>query len=342
MPMYFTKTGASAYEIAVSNGFVGTEADWLASLAGTDGANGASAYDIWIANGGSGTEQDFLNQIDNSTIDFSPYAQLSGANFSGPVGVNGGTVDANNQFAFYGTNFLLNSGSDINMKFNKNAAVNDASMTWQTGFSTKALAGLLGNDDWTLKVGSGYHTALVADEATGEVSMPNTPKFNEFTEHVGGAFLLDPNEINGWGFRGRIDEIYTVNLGTPQTTNLARVAGGLMFPFDVRLKRFQCFHYNSNPAASAWGWVIAHQTKAATPTAGSNSRSTTFILNEVTANGGVGPRNYLNTVTQQTDLSFNAVIPAGDVITLAVAAPTAATIDYFVNVLSGYLLFERI
>jgi hypothetical protein len=34
--------GKSAYQIAVDNGFVGTEADWLASLAGTDGAPGAA------------------------------------------------------------------------------------------------------------------------------------------------------------------------------------------------------------------------------------------------------------------------------------------------------------
>lgn len=34
-------TGKSAYEIAVDNGFVGTESDWLLSLDGTNGTNGA-------------------------------------------------------------------------------------------------------------------------------------------------------------------------------------------------------------------------------------------------------------------------------------------------------------
>jgi len=33
--------GKSAYEVAVDNGFVGTESDWLLSLEGADGANGA-------------------------------------------------------------------------------------------------------------------------------------------------------------------------------------------------------------------------------------------------------------------------------------------------------------
>ena len=32
--------GYSAYEIAVQNGFVGTEAEWLASLKGEDGEQG--------------------------------------------------------------------------------------------------------------------------------------------------------------------------------------------------------------------------------------------------------------------------------------------------------------
>lgn len=35
--------GASAYDVAVANGFVGTEAEWLASLQGEDGAPGPSA-----------------------------------------------------------------------------------------------------------------------------------------------------------------------------------------------------------------------------------------------------------------------------------------------------------
>lgn len=73
--------GASAYEIAVANGFVGTEVEWLASLQGEDGADGAqgpqgiqgvqgndgsdgadglSAYEIAVNNGFVGTEVEWL------------------------------------------------------------------------------------------------------------------------------------------------------------------------------------------------------------------------------------------------------------------------------------------
>ncbi len=40
-----TLRGKSAYEIAVDNGFIGTEAEWLASLHGKDGTNGKDGVD---------------------------------------------------------------------------------------------------------------------------------------------------------------------------------------------------------------------------------------------------------------------------------------------------------
>ena len=91
----------------------------------------------------------------------------------GLVGIGGATPDATNPFAFYGENMLFDSGGSINAKFNKNAPGNDASMTFQSAFSTKALMGLLGDDNFTLKVGSSFLTALVASETTGQVSFPN-------------------------------------------------------------------------------------------------------------------------------------------------------------------------
>lgn len=52
--------GLSAYEIAVANGFVGTQAQWLLSLKGADGE---SAYQIWLDLGNTGTEQDFIDYL---------------------------------------------------------------------------------------------------------------------------------------------------------------------------------------------------------------------------------------------------------------------------------------
>jgi len=47
-------SGKSAYEIAVANGYVGSETDWLSSL------EGKSAYQIAVDLGFSGTEQEWL------------------------------------------------------------------------------------------------------------------------------------------------------------------------------------------------------------------------------------------------------------------------------------------
>lgn len=49
--------GKSAYQVAVDNGFVGTESQWLASLVGPDGL---SAYQVAVNNGFVGTESQWL------------------------------------------------------------------------------------------------------------------------------------------------------------------------------------------------------------------------------------------------------------------------------------------
>ena len=60
-------TGISAYEIAVENGYSGTEVEWLESLkgSGTGGAgdDGASAYEIAVLNGFVGNEAEWLNSL---------------------------------------------------------------------------------------------------------------------------------------------------------------------------------------------------------------------------------------------------------------------------------------
>ncbi len=158
---------------------------------------------------------------------------------------------------------------------------------------------------------------------------------------LGGQFLLDPNEINGWGVVGPLDDSNTQDLGNVGAAP-ARTAGGIVFPFDVHLRRFLSWHRVNNAAAEAWGWVLFHQQK----TAASNAVTSNYILDEVADNGGTGPRDYGNNQNQFSDIDLSGVaaaqdIPAGNVITLGVAAPTANTTNYFVQIQAGYLLLER-
>jgi hypothetical protein len=55
--------GDSAYEVAVAEGFVGTEAEWLASLEGPEGDQGLSAYAVAVANGFVGTQSEWLESL---------------------------------------------------------------------------------------------------------------------------------------------------------------------------------------------------------------------------------------------------------------------------------------
>lgn len=62
--------GKSAYQIAVDNGFVGTESQWLTSLigaAGADGADGISAFQVAANNGFTGTESEWLESLQASS-----------------------------------------------------------------------------------------------------------------------------------------------------------------------------------------------------------------------------------------------------------------------------------
>lgn len=55
--------GKSAYEIAVENGFVGTEAEWLESLKGEDGQDGTNGRDGVNGQDGFGTEAQYNDII---------------------------------------------------------------------------------------------------------------------------------------------------------------------------------------------------------------------------------------------------------------------------------------
>ncbi len=103
---------------------------------------------------------------------FNQQLKVNGNTLLQGLGVGGASPDATNKFAFYGTNMLFNSGGSIDATFNKNAAGNDASFSFKTGFAARALLGLLGDDNFTLKVGSGFNTALVAEHTTGRVTFP--------------------------------------------------------------------------------------------------------------------------------------------------------------------------
>ena len=58
--------GYSAYEVAVRNGYEGTEQEWLDSLVGPIGPEGKSAYEVAVENGYEGTEAEWVDSFLNA------------------------------------------------------------------------------------------------------------------------------------------------------------------------------------------------------------------------------------------------------------------------------------
>lgn len=124
---------------------------------------------------------------DNFTIKVSPdgsafHQGMSIDKSTGHVGLNGFTADANNGLGVKGTAFLFDAETDdCRFTFNKVASGDDVALTFQSGYSARALVGLLGDDNFTFKVspdGSTYHSAMVIDKDDGAVDFPVGAKFS--------------------------------------------------------------------------------------------------------------------------------------------------------------------
>jgi Protein of unknown function (DUF2793) len=144
---------------------------------GTGGASGSTTVvNIGSATAGAGG----TTVINTPTVTFANFVTQVGmpqANLTAQLlGLGGATADATNRLSANTPNVLLNNaGASIDVTVNKNAAANDASFSFKTGFSVRALFGTLGSDDFTLKVspnGSSFFDALVADRNTGRVRFP--------------------------------------------------------------------------------------------------------------------------------------------------------------------------
>jgi hypothetical protein len=145
---------------------------------------------------------------------------LTGGNLSGTLGVGGATADATNKLAVNSAAILFNhAGDDIQVKLNKAAAGDDAAFLFQTGFSTRALIGLLGDDDFTFKVtpdGAAFYTAFVLDADNGNVGFaapfgvqggPQTPAIASDAITVTKSYAVPAPET------GSADNLATINGG---------------------------------------------------------------------------------------------------------------------------------
>lgn len=90
------------------------------------------------------------------------------------LGVNA-TADSTNKLSVNSSAILFNNiGTDIQVKLNKNASGNKASFLFQTNWSARAEFGLLGDDNFTLKVspdGSTFYNSLKMLAGSGRTAL---------------------------------------------------------------------------------------------------------------------------------------------------------------------------
>ena len=79
------ESGKNAYELAVENGFVGSEIAWLASLVGAAGVDGLSAYEIAVNNGFIGDETAWLASLQGADGTLSAISNADDVNITSPV-----------------------------------------------------------------------------------------------------------------------------------------------------------------------------------------------------------------------------------------------------------------
>ncbi len=106
------------------------------------------------------------------TYDGSGWVQSDAADNLETLGINA-TADTTNRLTVKSDAVLFDhDGDDSQVKVNKNAAGDTASHLFQTGFSGRAEFGLIGDDDFRLKVsadGSSFDQVFVADKDNGNI-----------------------------------------------------------------------------------------------------------------------------------------------------------------------------
>jgi Protein of unknown function (DUF2793) len=144
---------------------------------GTGGASGSTTVvNIGSATAGAGG----TTVVNTPTVTFANAVTQVGmpqANLTAQLlGLGGATADSYNRVSVNTPALLFNNaGAGVEATVNKAAAGNDAAFAFKTGFSVRALIGLLGNDDFSFKVspdGSAFFDALKIDRTNGQVELP--------------------------------------------------------------------------------------------------------------------------------------------------------------------------
>lgn len=180
------------------------------------------------------------------------------------VGINT-TADATNKLALksdaalFAADDVTPGTGDMRLAISKHAAGKDAGLLLQDNYSTRAMLGLLGNDDLTLKVspdGTSFTTSLIVDRTSGGVKLP-AGLLHAPTGQPLAQLLPCPTTPEIW----RSDD--TTRLATPRSYTIASVSGaqitlttagvGQIFTASMQNKSLvRIWNMSKTPAQPAW------------------------------------------------------------------------------------------
>ncbi|NVN87000.1 MAG: DUF2793 domain-containing protein [Rhodopseudomonas sp.] len=124
------------------------------------------------------------------------------------IGINT-AADSNNRLSvktngvLFGNDDVTPGTGDIRIILSKSAAAKDAGFTFQDNWSTRALFGLLADDNFHIKVspdGAAFTDAIQIDKTTGNVGIRTTPSSGANALQVAGSNALFSNGSGGFSF----------------------------------------------------------------------------------------------------------------------------------------------
>lgn len=228
--------GASAYQVAVNNGFVGTESQWLASLAGPQGPAGPTGPTGPAGPGGGDGHFVSINSDDSSALNYNN----DGATGTDAMALGVGNTASGNQSTAVG---ILNTASgDWSGAY---GAVNAASGTFAHAFGINneatGVSSMAFGDDNTASGGGSIVMGRYNTASGGNASAmgSNNTASGEQSSAVGFGNTASGDQSSAFGYQSRAlgtgstaighgavaDRDYTVSVGSAgnerQVTNVA-------------------------------------------------------------------------------------------------------------------------
>lgn len=236
------------------------------------------------------------------------------------VGINTAHDAANRLALAAEASLFTHEGAGHRLKINKAAPAETGSVLFQTGWSGRAEFGLAGSDDFSVKVspdGSAWHEALLADRASGHVTLPGGATVNGAltgTAVMAGNADATPGRLMtpgafGWGLNNTSLDLPGSNANTLTINGVYRATSATTGNPFTSLAQVLHLGQSQNVAVQIWANSSGTPGTAGRYPAAIRYRNTTgtWLATEFL----LGRHNIAGTVGQSGGLPTGAIIERG-------------------------------